>query len=155
MIVGYLSELGVWNWLILGLLLLILELLAPGIFFIWFALAALFTGGIALLFNASIFFGWQMQTVLFLTLAVLFLLLGRRFFASGEKEADEPLLNRRGDQLVGQRTTLNEAIVNGHGRVKLNDTIWRATGPDLPIGTQVIIVAFNQGTVIVEPVILS
>ena len=149
MIAGYLAELGIWNWLVLGLVLLILEILAPGFFFVWIGLAALVTGGTAFLFGSGAGFGWQVQTIVFLVLAVIFVLVGRRVFRTTARQ-DEPLLNRRGEQLVGQRATLTEAIVNGHGRIRINDTTWRVKGPDLPAGTEVRVVAFDPVTLEIE-----
>jgi len=78
MIIEFLSGLGIWNWLVFGLVLLILEILAPGFFFIWFGLAALVTGGLAFLLSSTAAFGWQFQTVVFLVLAVIFVLAGGR-----------------------------------------------------------------------------
>ncbi len=65
MLIHFLSQLGLWSWFVLGLVLLILEIMAPGFFFIWFGLAALVTGGLAFLLGSIIGFGWQVQTVLF------------------------------------------------------------------------------------------
>ncbi len=140
MVVDFLTGLGVWNWFVLGLALLILELLAPGFFFVWFGVAALVTGAVALPLAAS--FGWQAQTLLFLVLAVLAVMAGRRLF-NRPADSAEPLLNRRGEQLVGRRATLTEPIVNGRGRIRINDTTWRVRGPDLPAGTQVRVVSFD------------
>ncbi|MFD1790709.1 NfeD family protein [Ochrobactrum teleogrylli] len=150
MIIELVSELGIWSWLVFGLALLILEILAPGIFFIWFGLAALVTGGVAFLLSPTTIFGWQAQAVVFLVLAVAFALAGRRFFGSKSENLDEPLLNRRGEQLVGQRTTLTEPINNGRGRIRINDTTWRVKGPDLPAGTEVRVVAFDAVTLEIE-----
>ncbi|WP_139976470.1 MULTISPECIES: NfeD family protein [Brucella/Ochrobactrum group] len=150
MIIEYLSGLGIWNWLVFGLILLILEISAPGFFFIWFGLAALVTGALAFLLSSTTVFGWQFQTVVFLVLAVIFVLAGRRFFGSRSTDGDEPLLNRRGEQLVGQRTTLTEPIVNGRGRIRINDTTWRVKGPDLPTGTEVRIIAFDPVSLEIE-----
>ncbi|MBA8820497.1 hypothetical protein BRY73_13365 [Ochrobactrum sp. P6BS-III] len=150
MIIELLSGLGIYSWLVLGLVLLILEILAPGIFFIWFGLAALVTGGIAFLLSSTTGFGWQFQLVIFLVLAVVFALAGRRFFGSKSDNQDEPLLNRRGEQLVGQRTTLTEPIINGRGRIRINDTTWRVKGPDLPAGTEVRVVAFDPVSLEIE-----
>ncbi|KAA9368588.1 NfeD family protein [Brucella sp. HL-2] len=149
MIIHFLSQLGLWGWFVLGLVLLILEIMAPGFFFIWFGVAALVTGGLAFLLGSIIGFGWQVQTVLFLILAIAFVLAGRRFFGFNDQQ-EEPLLNRRGDQLVGQRATLNEPIVNGRGRIHINDTTWRVRGPDLPAGTEVRVVSFDPITLEVE-----
>ena len=38
------STLGTWNWLIFGIVLMALELLAPGVFLFWLGLAALLVG---------------------------------------------------------------------------------------------------------------
>lgn len=142
MILDFLVSLGIWNWIAFGLILLILEILAPGIFFIWFALAALVTGSIALLFGTDSGLSWQVQSIIFLVLAVTFVLIGRRAFGVKNLPAD-PLLNQRGQQLIGQRATLTEPIINGRGRIKINDTSWRVKGRDLPAGTEVIVVAFD------------
>ncbi|MBV2144277.1 NfeD family protein [Falsochrobactrum sp. TDYN1] len=149
MIVDFLYDLGLWNWIAFGLALLILEVFAPGFFFIWFALAALVTGAFAFLLSSTAGFGWQLQTILFLVLAIIFVLAGRRFFGASGRQ-DEPLLNRRGEQLVGQRATLTEPIVNGRGRIRINDTMWRVRGPDLPVGTEVRVVSFDPVNMEVE-----
>ena len=51
-------------------------------------------------------------------------------------ESDQPLLNRRGEQLIGRIATLTEPIKDGRGRVRIGDTMWRVSGPDLPAGAQ-------------------
>ena len=50
---------------------------------------------------------------------------------------DQPLLNRRGAQLIGRIATLAEPIKDGRGRIRIGDTLWRVSGPDLPAGTRV------------------
>jgi inner membrane protein len=150
MIIEFLSSLGIWNWLVFGLVLLILELFAPGFFFIWFGLAALLTGALAFLLSGMAGFGWQAQMVVFLILAVIFVLIGRHLLGSRSDASDEPLLNRRGDQLIGQRATLDQPIVNGRGRIRINDTMWRVKGPDLPAGTEVRIVGYDPVSLEIE-----
>ena len=51
--------------------------------------------------------------------------------------SDQPLLNRRGAQLVGQVFVLESAIVDGRGRIKIGDAFWAAHGADMPAGTRV------------------
>ncbi|HHV70888.1 MAG TPA: NfeD family protein, partial [Ochrobactrum intermedium] len=65
-------------------------------------------------------------------------------------DADEAFLNRRGEQLVGQRATLTEPIINGRGRIRINDTMWRVKGPDLPAGTEVRVIAFDPLSLEIE-----
>jgi hypothetical protein len=136
MLLEFLAQLGWWNWIALGMVLLILEILVPGVFLLWIGVAALVVGALSLLLWGAAFWVWQLQVVLFLVLSLAFALAGRRMVGTGD-ESDQPLLNRRGEQLVGRVATLTEPIVDGRGRVKIGDTIWRVSGPDLPAGTKV------------------
>lgn len=144
------AELGPWNWIVLGLLLMILEVTAPGIFFLWFGIAALIVGGLVILLGEAFPFGWQVQVILFLVLSLIAVFIGRKLVGATDAESDEPLLNRRGEQLIGQIVTLEEATVNGRGRARIGDSLWRVTGPDLAAGTPVKIIGIDQGTLQVE-----
>jgi membrane protein implicated in regulation of membrane protease activity len=125
--------LGAWTWLIAGVLLLILEILAPGTFFLWFGVAAMVTGVVAMIHD----FGWQPELILFAILAIAFVLVGRRYFSYDWKRSDQPLLNERAARLIGRDFTLAEPIVGGAGKLKVDDSFWRISGPDLPSGTRV------------------
>ena len=66
--------------------------------------------------------------------------------------SEQPLLNKRGAQLIGRVFPLDQAIVNGRGRLKIADgALWIATGPDLPTGLRVKIVAVDGTLLRVEP----
>ena len=135
MIVRFFSELGPWNWMALGFVLLILEILVPGVFLLWIGLAALIVGAVSLmLWDAWV---WQAQVVVFLALSLACAYAGKKIAKGKDNESDQPLLNRRGEQLVGRLATLTEPIVDGRGRVKIGDTMWRVSGPDLPAGAKV------------------
>lgn len=144
------AELGPWNWIVLGLILMIFEVAAPGIFFLWFGIAALIVGALSILFGDALGLGWQMQVVLFLILSVISVFIGRRLIGATDVVSDEPLLNRRGEQLIGQVVTLEEATVNGRGRARVGDSLWRVTGPDLAAGTSVRITGIDHGTLVIE-----
>jgi membrane protein implicated in regulation of membrane protease activity len=146
------AELGPWNWIVLGLILMIFEVAAPGIFFLWFGIAALIVGGIAILFGDASWMNWQIQVILFLVLSIIAVFIGRRLIGATDVESDEPLLNRRGEQLIGQVVTLEEATINGRGRARVGDSLWRVTGPDLAAGTSVRITGIDRGTLVVEAV---
>jgi inner membrane protein len=148
--VAYLAELGSWNWIILGIVLLALEIVAPGVFLLWIGVAALLTGTISLQLAETGFWGWQVQVLVFLVLSVVAVLVGRRFFSGRYVETDQPLLNRREAQLVGRTATLEEDIVDGRGRIRLGDTLWLVTGPDLPAGTRVRVASAANGELTVE-----
>ncbi|MEM9105445.1 MAG: NfeD family protein [Pseudomonadota bacterium] len=139
MIERIVTELGPWSWWVLGLILLGAEILMPGVFLIWIGLAAIVVGALSLLFWNDPFWLWQTQILVFAVLAVIAAVVGRRMMAKGE-QTDQPLLNQRGESLVGRTATLSEPISEGRGRIKLDDTMWVVSGPDLPVGAQVRVV---------------
>src|SRR5207253_4938492 len=131
------STLGTWNWLIFGVLLMALELLAPGIFLFWLGLAALLVGLLSFATNPS----WQLQLLLFAVFAAAAAPLWRRLARrDGGASVSNPFLNKRADALVGCVFTLEKPIVDGSGTVRIDDTIWRVAGPDAPAGSRVRIV---------------
>ncbi|MES0094618.1 NfeD family protein [Mesorhizobium sp. M0030] len=135
------SELGPWNWMVLGFVLLVMEVIAPGIFMLWIGIAALVIGVISLLIWDASFWAWEVQVLAFLALSLVSALVGKKLVGGRNVPSDQPLLNRRGAQLVGRMATLAEPIKDGRGRIKLGDTLWRVSGPDLPAGTQVRVVS--------------
>ena len=122
--------------------------MVPGVFFLWIGIAAILVGVIAVL-PGAIGFAWQWQVIVFLVLAVASVFVGRRLMSGRGAESDEPLLNKRAEQLVGQTATLSEPIVDGHGRIRMGDTLWRVTGPELPAGTRVRVTATTDGTTLI------
>ena len=131
------ATLGNWNWLIFGVILMALEVLAPGIFLLWLGLAALLVGLLTFIFHPS----WQVEILLFAAFAIAAVPLWRRL-ARGNAGVSEsnPFLNRRAEALVGRVFTLEKPIIDGAGTVRIGDTVWRVAGPDTPAGTRVKIV---------------
>lgn len=125
-------QLGNWNWVIAGLVLLGLELLAPGYFLLWFGVAALITGAFAFFTD----FGWQVDVLVFVALAVILAVIARRYYAA-QIPGEQPLLNQRARRHVGTVHVLAEPIVGGQGRIRIDDTQWRVEGPDMPSGARV------------------
>jgi len=147
------TALGGWGWIILGVVLLGLEVLAPGTFMLWFGIAAVVTGGVALGFDlaGSDVLGWQAEVVLFLILSAVAVAGGRRLFRGrAVRVGDDDGLNRRAARCIGRAATLDEPIVDGAGRIRLDDTTWRVSGPDLPAGTRVRVAAADGPRLIVE-----
>ncbi|ULH17095.1 NfeD family protein (plasmid) [Deinococcus sp. KNUC1210] len=138
-----LSYLAPWHWWILGAALLILEVLTPGIFFVWLALAALVLGLIEVLLPLSV----PLQLVLYAVLCVGSVWLGRRFLARLPRSAEADTLGQGAARLVGKRVVLTEAIQGGEGRARIGDGTWAVRGPDAPAGSRVVIVA-AQGAVL-------
>ncbi|TIX48786.1 NfeD family protein [Alteraurantiacibacter aquimixticola] len=137
-----------WAWVALGLVLAILEMLVPGVYLIWFAVAAIITGALTGLFDLSL----TMQVIDFAFLALIAVFSARRFFRDQAGEGPDPLLNRRGAQLVGQVALVTQAIEHGSGRVHIGDSEWTAKGPDVEMGQRVRVTGSEGTALLVEPV---
>jgi inner membrane protein len=134
---GMFVTLGTWNWLIFGVILMALELHAPGIFLFWLGLAALLVGLVSFAFTPS----WQVQLLMFAVFAAAAVPVWRRLARSNTAvSVSNPFLNKRADALVGRVFTLEKPIVDGAGTVRIDDTVWRVAGPDAPAGSRVRIV---------------
>ena len=150
MLASIFSELGPWNWMVLGFALLAMEIIVPGVFLLWVGIAAILTGALSLQLWGWESWTWHVQVLVFLALALVSAVAGKKIMGGAEPESDEPLLNRRGEQLVGRTAILAEPIAEGVGRIHLGDTVWRVNGPDLPVGARVRVVAARGGDLVVE-----
>jgi len=140
-------SLGAWAWIILGVILIGVELLAPGAFFLWLGLAAIATG----LLDAVLDLSWQASALLFALLCVAAVFLGRAVTRSkGQPEAPAEQLNRRGEALVGRVFTLETPIKGGEGRIRVDDSSWRVTGADRFAGARVRVVRVEGSTLVVD-----
>jgi len=128
--------LGTWNWIIFGILLMALELLAPGVFLFWLGLAGLLVGLLSFAFTPS----WQLQLLMFAIFAAAAVPVWRRLARGGVRSEEHAYLNRRSEALLGRVFTLEKPIVDGSGTVRIDDTVWRVAGPDTPAGTRVRVV---------------
>jgi membrane protein implicated in regulation of membrane protease activity len=137
MIERVVAELGAWNWMVLGCALLALEIVVPGFFLLWIGIAALATGALSLMLWDAGYWIWQVQVIVFLMLSLICAYAGNRLMGGRGGESDLPLLNQRSEQMIGKLATLTEPIKNGRGRIRIGDTLWRVSGPDLPAGTKV------------------
>ena len=138
--------LGNWVWFVAAGIFLLLELLSPGVFFIWLGIAAALTGVIDNVLDLA----WQGELVVFAILAVITVVVGRRFYKGQAMEPkDNPHLNRRQDGYVGRSFTLAQPIVNGRGKLTIADTVWQIEGPDMAAGTRVKVTAVNDMTLVV------
>jgi membrane protein implicated in regulation of membrane protease activity len=137
-----------YGWWLLALLLIGAEMILPGYFLLWIGIAAGLMGAIVLLAPALPPIA---QAVVFALLAILTCAVYWRFIRPlAEHRDDQPLLNRRGEKLVGQRFVVIEPIVNGRGKVRVGDGTWLAEGPDLVAGSEVEVVAVSVTTLRVK-----
>lgn len=132
-----------WHWWVLAVLLLGIEILAPGFFFLWLSLSGFVVGSILLLFPST---SLEIQLLFFATFSIISILIWRRYGIKTRTETDHPLLNKRGAQYVGRTFSLIEPIENGRGKIKVDDSIWRVEGENCSIDTPVKVTAVD-GTV--------
>lgn len=137
-----------WHWLIIGAVLAGLELVTPGIFLMWLGIAAFLT---AVIQAALPDLSWKWSLLMFGGLGIVSVVIGFRFRSLRNPTSDQPNLNKRGVQYIGRQVTLEQAIVDGRGVVKLGDTIWRVSGPDLPAGTPVTVTGVDGAILLVKP----
>lgn len=135
-----------WLWFGAGLLLAGLEMVVPGVYLIWLAMAALVTGVIALVAGPAI----GIQVVAFISLALIFAFSAKRVLRDRPIVSSDPLLNDRRGRLVGQSATVTTPIEGGEGRVRVADGEWMARGADAPAGTRVRITGSDGSYLLVE-----
>ena len=137
-------------WLVAALVLGILELLVPGVFLIFLAIAAANT---ALASYVLPDLPPVAQVAAFALWSVVTVLIGRRWYRDYPVDGDARLNDRAG-RMVGEIVVVDTELRQGRGRVRIGDGSWPATGPDLPQGATARIVAVADGIVAVEPVAL-
>lgn len=138
-------DVGVWG--ALALLLFAAEALAPGAFMLWMGFAA------TVVFVAV----WLapdmpvlLQAVVFVVLSFVSIQVYRKWFRKRARQSDRPLLNRRAEQLIGRVVMLDQPIQGGLGRAKIDDAFWVVSGPELPAGSPVRVVAVDGMTLKVQ-----
>jgi membrane protein implicated in regulation of membrane protease activity len=124
------------------------ELVVPGVYLVFIAIAAALTGALALILPEL---GVGGQLIGFAAWSIVTVMIGRRWYRDFPVETTDPLLNDRAARLVGEVVTVVEPIEGGHGRVRVGDGEWPAEGPDTPSGTRVRIVAARGTALTVEP----
>ena len=142
------STLGTWNWLIFGIILMALELAAPGVFLFWLGLAGLLVG----LLSFAINIGWEIQLIAFAVFSLAAVPAWRRLARAKSSAPEQNFLNRRSDALVGRVFTLEKPIQDGFGTVRVDDTIWRVAGPDAPAGSRVKVVRADGASLTVAAI---
>lgn len=131
-----------WYWWIAAAVLLVIEMLVPATYFLCMSIAAVVVGGVAWVAPAT----WEYQVFSFALLTGVTTIVFKRYFGRHKIATDQPQLNRRGEQYVGRTFTLDMPIVNGVGKVRVDDSTWKIEGDDMPAGTLVQVVGVD-GTV--------
>ena len=149
---------GAWRWLMhvdathwwaLGLILMIAELATGTTYLLWPAVAAGLTGFFHLVVAPSLI----VDIAVFAGLTIVLTLVGRPLArARLNTPADGPILNERARSLVGAQAHATGGFVDGHGEVKLGDSVWRARS-ETPIAAHapVEVVAVDGAVLVVRP----
>lgn len=140
------DQLVFWHWWLAGLVLLTLEALVPGAIFLWIGISAFVVGAIVGIVPAM---DWKLQCALFAALSIVSVVAWRKL-RPHQLASDQPVLNRRGESYVGRQFTLEQPIVNGTGKLRVDDSQWRISGPDLPAGAGVRVIRAEGATLHVE-----
>ena len=137
-----------WYWWAVAAALLVAEMLAPGVVFLFLAIGA-FVSGLLLWIASDL--SLELQLAVFAIFAVLSAVGLRPYLKSLQRKTAEPTLNARGEALVGKVFVLDQPILAGRGRVKLGDGSWIVTGPDMVAGARVRVAAVSGTELRVEP----
>ena len=140
-----------WVWATLGLILAALEIMVPGVYLIWLAVAALATGLLTYLFDLSL----AMQVIDFVSLALIAAFSAKRFLRDKPIVGADPKLNRPGLRLAGETAIVTTPFESDHGRVKVGDSEWLARLPagsaNIALGERVRITGSDGSSLLVEP----
>jgi membrane protein implicated in regulation of membrane protease activity len=142
-----LQHLTYWHWFILAAILIILEVFAPGAFMLWIGIAAGVVGAV-IYFVPSL--TWEYQFILFSIASVGSVVAWRGWRQSHPVTSDEPTLNRRGAQYIGRVFTLDAPIINGIGKIRVDDSTWKIEGADCPAGTKIRVAGIENTVLKVE-----
>ncbi len=149
MLTGIFDNQVYWHWWIFAIILLILEIFTPGAFFMWMSAAA---GLIGIILLAVPELSWQTQFIIFAITSVIAIIAGKMWFTRNPINTEMPSLNSREDELIGRVLEVEQAIINGSGRVKVGESTWKANGPDCKIGASVRVVSVSGAELMVETI---
>lgn len=137
-----------WYWWALAAVLLVFEMLLPGVVFLFLAIGAAVSGLLLLIVSDM---SLELQLAIFAIVAVLSAVGLRPFLKSLQHKTAGSTLNARGEALIGKIFVLDEPILAGRGRVKLGDGSWIVTGPDMVAGAKVRVASVSGTELQVEP----
>jgi len=144
---GIFDNLQYWHWWVFAIVLIILEVFAPGAFFMWMAAAAGLVGALLLVMPEM---SWQMQFIVFAVASIIAILVGRTFFNRKSINVDDPTLSQLESELTGNIYKVEKPIINGSGRIQVGETTWKAQGPDCEAGAKVKVVGVQGAVLLVE-----
>lgn len=140
-------QLNHWHWWILAIVLIVLEVFAPGAIFLWLGISAAAVGSLLYIVPNI---DWQYQLLIFSVLSITSIVVWKRYQTKNPTPTDQPQLNRRGSQYIGRLFTLDVPIVNEVGKLHVDDTSWKIQGEDCPVNTRVRVTGVDGTILLVE-----
>lgn len=138
-----------WYWWAFAAVLLVFEMMLPGIVFLFLAIGAAATGAFLLVVSDL---SLELQLFVFAIVAVASAVVLRPTLKRLQQgRAQDATINARGDAMVGKIIVLDAPILHGRARVKVGDGSWSVTGPDMVAGSRVRVTAVNGTELAVEP----
>lgn len=146
---NFLEHLVFWHWLLLAAILLIFELVTGSGFLFWLGISAAIIGVFLWIFPDLT---WTTQLLGFALLGLMTAIVWRLYLKRHPIGTDRPLLNKRSEQYIGRIFTLDSPVVNGLGKIRVDDSTWRVRCQDLPSGTRIRITGVDGVILIAEKV---
>lgn len=135
---AWLLEPVYWNWWLLGVVFMVIEAIVPGYFFLWMGVATLLVGLVLTVFPELV---WTWQALLFAVLSFSSIFIWQLHLRRRPTHTADPLLNRRGHQYIGRVFTLDAPVINGHGKIRVDDSTWKVlVDQDCPPGVRLRII---------------
>lgn len=139
-----------WIWIIVGVMIMGLEIIIPGVFLNWIGAGAV-VAGVVLALAPDLMLAWQIIVFAISMIASLslgFYIQRRSGVAPGAQD-----LNRELDAMVGERYVALTDFSLGRGRIRVGDTSYGALGEvDIREGMPVEVERLDQGELVVRKV---
>ncbi len=124
-----------WGWLGFSALLIIFELmLGASSFLLWLGIVATVVGMVTWFVPALL---WQYQVLMFALGAIVSVMIWHHYLKLHPTKAPLSTLNRRAEQYIGRVFTLSEPIIDGRGKIRVDDSTWQVEGPSLSLNAKV------------------
>ena len=142
------ESINYWHWFIAGVVLIVLEVFAPGAFFLWLGVSAGVVGLILVVFPDM---GWESQLLIFAVISIVSIAVWRIRLQKHPTQSEDDSLNSRTKEYIGRTFPLSEAIENGYGKIHVDDSFWQVSGPDCAVDKKVKVVSVDGMVLNVEP----
>jgi membrane protein implicated in regulation of membrane protease activity len=133
-----------WHWFLAAILLMIIEVAVPGAFLLWLGIAAACVSIIVFVIPLS----FASQVFVFAFFSIISIIIGKKYFTKSLRITDHPHLNRRSESYIGRVFVLEEPIVDGHGKITIDDSSWKIVGENCDAGTYIRIIGIEGASLL-------